>query len=238
MKLLLLGVITLSLPLYAANTDTIKTQNQLIKSKSLLIPAALISYGAVETVVGGKKLLNYSISHEIKVHIDNSISIDDFSQYAPIASVYALNLMGLKGRHKPLEQTFIISIASGITALTVNSLKYATKVLRPDGTSYNSFPSGHTAVAFMGAEFLWQEYKHHSIWYGIGGYCVATATGLFRIYNDRHWFGDVIAGAGIGMLSTKLAYWLYPQIVRRRSDTVCLPYYNGRQMGISISWKL
>ncbi|MBS2212632.1 phosphatase PAP2 family protein [Carboxylicivirga mesophila] len=146
------------------------------------------------------------------MHIDNSISIDDFSQYAPIASVYALNLMGIEGRHKLLEQTILLSIASGITALTVNSLKYSTKVLRPDGTSYNSFPSGHTAIAFMGAEFLWQEYKHHSIWYGIGGYSVASATGLFRIYNDRHWFGDVIAGAGIGMLSAKFAYWLYPQI--------------------------
>nr|WP_244825042.1 phosphatase PAP2 family protein [Carboxylicivirga mesophila] len=120
--------------------------------------------------------------------------------------------MGIEGRHKLLEQTILLSIASGITALTVNSLKYSTKVLRPDGTSYNSFPSGHTAIAFMGAEFLWQEYKHHSIWYGIGGYSVASATGLFRIYNDRHWFGDVIAGAGIGMLSAKFAYWLYPQI--------------------------
>lgn len=90
----------------------------------------------------------------------------------------------------------------------------------------------------MGAEFLWQEYKHHSIWYGIGGYLVASATGLFRIYNDRHWFGDVIAGAGIGMLSAKFAYWLYPQISQRRKNAVCLPYYNGRQMGISISWKL
>jgi membrane-associated phospholipid phosphatase len=57
---------------------------------------------------------------------------------------------------------------------------------------------------------LWQEYKDVSIWYGISGY-VATGTGFFRMYNDRHWLTDVAAGAGIGILCTKTAYWLYPK---------------------------
>jgi membrane-associated phospholipid phosphatase len=39
---------------------------------------------------------------------------------------------------------------------------------------------------------------------------MATATGFLRMYNDKHWFSDVMAGAGIGILSTKIAYWLYP----------------------------
>lgn len=90
---------------------------------------------------------------------------------------------------------------------TVLGLKSVTNVERPDGSSNNSFPSGHTATAFAGAEFLWQEYKDQSIWYGIAGYVVATGTGLFRIYNDRHWLTDVAAGAGIGILCTKTAYW-------------------------------
>jgi len=57
---------------------------------------------------------------------------------------------------------------------------------------------------------LWQEYKDVNIWYGISGYVVATGTGLFRMYNNRHWLSDVIMGAGIGILSTKVAYWAYP----------------------------
>jgi membrane-associated phospholipid phosphatase len=57
----------------------------------------------------------------------------------------------------------------------------------------------------------WQEYKDVSIWYGISGYVVATGTGFFRMYNDRHWLTDVAAGAGIGILCTKTAYWLYPK---------------------------
>jgi len=96
--------------------------------------------------------------------------------------------------------------------LTVETLKKSTHELRPDGSDYFSFPSGHTATAFMGAEMLYQEYKDVSIWYGISGYIIASGTGAFRVYNDRHWLTDIAAGAGIGILSTKAAYWLFPTI--------------------------
>ena len=86
---------------------------------------------------------------------------------------------------------------------TVNILKQTGNIERPDGTSKNSFSSGHTATAFMGAEFLYQEYKDISDWHDITGYIVATGTGMFRMYNNRHWLTDVAAGAGIGILSTK-----------------------------------
>lgn len=69
----------------------------------------------------------------------------------------------------------------------------------------------------MGAEFLWQEYKDVSIWYGIAGYTIAAGTGIFRIYNNKHWVGDVAFGAGLGILSTKVAYWIYPYIEQKIS---------------------
>ena len=50
---------------------------------------------------------------------------------------------------------------------------------------------------------MWQEYKDVSVWYGISGYIVATGTGFFRIYNNKHWLTDVAAGAGIGILIDK-----------------------------------
>ena len=100
---------------------------------------------------------------------------------------------------------------------SVYALKNITKIERPDGSSNNSFPSGHTATAFAGAEFLWQEYKDVNIWYGITGYAVATGTGIFRIYNARHWLSDVVMGAGIGILTTKIAYWIFPYIDNHHS---------------------
>ncbi len=96
--------------------------------------------------------------------------------------------------------------------ISVNSIKSTGNVIRPDGSSNNSFPSGHTAISFVGAEFLWQEYKDVSIWYGISGYLIASGTGFFRMYNNRHWLTDVSMGAGIGILSTKIAYWTLPYV--------------------------
>ena len=91
----------------------------------------------------------------------------------------------------------------------VNSIKYTSKEMRPDGSSANSWPSGHTATSFAGATILHKEYGlTRSPWYSIAGYGVATATGVMRVLNNRHWVSDVLSGAGIGILSTELAYAL------------------------------
>lgn len=67
----------------------------------------------------------------------------------------------------------------------------------------------------MGAELLRREYWDVSPWIGVAGYAVAAGTGFFRMYNNRHWLTDVIAGAGIGILSVQAAYWLYPAISKK-----------------------
>ena len=68
--------------------------------------------------------------------------------------------------------------------------------------------SGHTATAFMTASMLVKEYGYKSPWIGIGAYSAATATGLMRMANNKHWLSDVLAGAGIGILSTEMGYYL------------------------------
>jgi hypothetical protein len=209
--------------------------------KQLIIPGALIGYGVIG--IGNDQLLsfNHQIKAEVTEDIDEKITIDDFSQYAPAASVYALNAFGVKGKNNIRDRSVIFVTSYVIMASTVLGLKSIVHEERPDGSSNNSFPSGHTATAFAGAEFLWQEYKDKSIWYGIAGYAVATGTGLFRIYNNRHWLTDVAAGAGIGILSTKLAYWMNPYITKKlfksssetKSTSMIAPFYNGQQYGLS-----
>lgn len=110
------------------------------------------------------------------------------------------------------DRSVILATSTIITIGCVFALKSLTKVERPDGPSNNSFPSGHTTIAFAGAEFLYQEYKDKSIWYGVAGYAVAVGTGIFRMYNNRHWLTDVAARVGIGILSTKISYWMNPYI--------------------------
>jgi membrane-associated phospholipid phosphatase len=126
----------------------------------------------------------------------------------------------------------------------VYSAKTLTKRIRPDGSQDNSFPSGHTATAFVAAEFLFQEYKDKSIWISVGGYTMASAIGVSRVLNDKHWTSDVIAGAGIGILSTKIVYWTYPYVQRifrkkknDNSQTFVAPFYNSGKLGFSLSYR-
>ena len=90
----------------------------------------------------------------------------------------------------------------------VNGIKYTVQEPRPGSGARNSFPSGHTATAFTGAELIRLEYGNG---YGIAAYGITTAgVALMRLYNDRHWLNDIVAGAGIGILSANIAYWMLP----------------------------
>lgn len=221
-----------------------QTQDVTFNYKALIIPTTLIGYGIIGIESDELKLLNSEIKEEINEHIDKKFTIDDLSQYTPFLSVYGLNALGIKGKNNFKDRTIILGTAYLIMGTTVNGIKKITAIERPDGSSKTSFPSGHTATAFMGAEFLYQEYKDVSIWYGISGYLVAAGTGFFRMYNDRHWFTDIVTGAGIGILSTKIAYWIHPwlkeKIFKNKKEAMGLviPFYNGKQYGLSFSLSL
>ena len=204
-----------------------------------VIPASLIILGKIGEESDWGKARTKEIRDELQEHINSKFTIDDFSQYAPLAATYGLNLCGINGTHGYGDLTIITGTAYAIMGITVNSLKSATKVMRPDGSSRNSFPSGHTATAFMGAELLRREYKDVSPWIGVAGYAVAAGTGFFRMYNNRHWLTDVIAGAGIGIMSVQAAYWLYPAIsktfFRKRylKNTFISPYLSEEGKGLA-----
>jgi hypothetical protein len=183
--------------------------------KRLLAPLALITYGAIAQSTEDLREFDMSVKTEVrKKDPDFHTPFDNYLQYAPGLSVYALNAMGIKGKNNFRDRTLTYLLANLMMGVTVQSLKSITKVVRPDGRGTNAFPSGHTATAFTGAEFLRQEYKDVSPWYGIAGYTAAAATGIMRMYNNKHWLRDVVAGAGFGILSTQLAYWLEPKIAK------------------------
>lgn len=219
----------------------VKTNNNIkFNYKQLVIPTVLIGYGLISLESHQLLSFNTEIRKEVKEHIDDKLTIDDFSQYAPLVSIYAIDALGIKSKNNFKDKAIITATSYLIMGLAINTLKKTSVSERPDGTSTNSFPSGHTATAFMGAELLYQEYKEKSIWYGISGYVVATGTGIFRIYNNRHWLSDVLAGAGIGILSTKFAYWLHPTISKlfnkKQSNirTTFIPFYDGKTTGFGM----
>lgn len=217
-----------------------KNGNLKFNYKQLIIPTVFISYGLIGLESDALKGVNLDIRNEVVEDIDKKFTVDDYLQYLPALSVYALNNCNIQGKNNLKDRSVILGTSMVIVFSTVTSLKRITNQMRPDGTKY-SFPSGHTALAFAGAEFLYQEYKDQSIWYGISGYTVATVTGMFRMYNNKHWLTDVVAGAGIGILSTKIAYWINPYLNEKifktkskNTTTMFTPYYDGKQMGGSL----
>lgn len=135
--------------------------------------------------------------------------IDDYSQFFGPAMVVGLKLGGYEGRSDWPRLLASAGMSYGIMALLVNGIKYTAKEMRPDGSSANSWPSGHTATAFVGATLLHKEYGlTRSPWFSVAGYGVAAATGVMRVLNNRHWVSDVMSGAGIGIMSAELGYAL------------------------------
>lgn len=138
---------------------------------------------------------------------DFKTSIDDYTQYFGPAMTLGLKLAGVEGRSDWPRMLSSAGMSYIIMAALVNGIKYTAKEMRPDGSSSNSWPSGHTATSFVGATLLHKEYGlTRSPWYSIAGYGVAAATGVMRVLNNRHWISDVMSGAGIGILSGELGY--------------------------------
>ena len=145
---------------------------------------------------------------------DNRTTVDDYLQYVPLASIYGLSFLGADAKHNYVDRTLELATSYIALGIIVNGIKYTARVERPDGSAYNSFPSGHTATTFMGAELVRIEYGEDSPWIAVGAYTVATAVGVLRVYNNKHWFTDVFAGAGVGILSARIGYWLLPYTKR------------------------
>jgi membrane-associated phospholipid phosphatase len=100
--------------------------------------------------------------------------------------------------------------------LVAGGLGYAMRRIGRNFDVYNKgdseFPSGHTTNTFRGAEIVRQELRQtHPAW-SYSGYVLASAVGVLRLYNGQHYLTDVIAGAGLGILSTKLTYWAFGRI--------------------------
>lgn len=232
----------------AQNTDS--TKNELPSKDSIssskksfrpfIVPAALTSYGLLALAVKPLKTLDQNIQEEIWVKNPHSkTKLDNYFQYTPGLTVFALTAAGVKGKHNFRDQVMLYFISHAIMGVIVNPVKVISHQRRPDGADYLSFPSGHTAVSFTGAEFLYQEYKDRSIWYGIGGYAMASSVAYMRMYNNKHWFKDVVAGAGIGIGSTRLAYVIYPSIRKwlfgkKDSNTAFFPTYQNGQLGFAV----
>ena len=155
--------------------------------------------------------------------------IDDHIQYLPAAAFIGLDYLGVKAKHPLRERIAVVVTSYAAMGTMVRGIKWVINEERPDSSKKNSFPSGHTATSFTGAELIRIEYGPAA---GGCAYALATGIAFMRLYNDRHWLNDVIGGAGFGILSARVGYWLLP--IERRFfkwdqssvTTAVVPVYN------------
>ena len=177
--------------------------------KSLFIPTSLMLAG-VGTNSNGREAFKMELTEERNELFPTfHTKVDNYLQFSPIVIAYGLDAAGLKSRTDFVNRTVILIKGEMLMMGSVNLLKQATHQLRPDGSTYNSFPSGHTAQAFAAATFLSEEYKLRLPWMPYAAYGIAGSVGALRMANNRHFISDVLFGAGLGVLSMKAAYWTH-----------------------------
>lgn len=177
--------------------------------RKTILPASLITAGAICLAPSFIRNGSRSVTEGV---IDirgqtGRLEFDDYLQYAPVVGAFSLGALGVKARHDLGDRTLIIATSYATLGVLTNVPKYFVNEQRPEFAGRNSFPSGHTATVFMGAELIRIEYGGL---YGIGAYAVAVGVGFMRMYNGRHWLHDVVAGAGVGIISARIGEWSCP----------------------------
>lgn len=175
-----------------------------------IIPAAMFSYGITTRFYKPLRDLDYSTDHELGEHYPKTVWVDDYLQFAPAAMVYGLDFMGVPAKHNFRDRTLITATSYLVMGVTVETMKRNISVARPGNRGTSSFPSGHTATAFVGAHILMKEYYDVSPLIGVAGYTAATGVGVMRMINHKHWISDVVMGAGVGILSAEAGYLMLP----------------------------
>ena len=177
--------------------------------KQLYVPGALLVAG-MSTFFNKKEGLKNELAEFRQNHFSGfRTQIDNYLQFLPLIATYALEGLGIPAKTDFANQTALMIKSEGLMLGVTYLLKSSVREQRPDGSNDMSFPSGHTAQAFMAATFLSQEYGYRYKWLPYAAYSLASGTGLLRMANNKHYICDVFVGAAVGILSVKLAYWTH-----------------------------
>lgn len=217
-----------------------QTYSTRFRPTQLIAPLSFIAVGALG--VGENAPLRsanmairdgfYGVSNGVKLRFD------DYIQYLPVALFLSLDYLGVDAKHT-IGERLSVGVVTYLSVIAFSQgVKHIVREPRPDNGTRNSFPSGHTTTAFAGAELVRSEYG-----WGVGAaaYAVAATVGFMRMYNGRHWFNDVVAGIGFGILSARIGYWMLPlsrhlfKIPRQGQALIATPAYDPdtRALGIS-----
>ena len=219
-----------------------------VRPQQVIVPAAMITVGAV--AVGNKRLcdMKYDVRDAMQrgrgTH--HKANVETWLTLSAQIGVIAL---GPKAKHSFTDRMLVKLTSYTLLYTTGHIVKACVREPRPDGHGVHAFPSIKTAAAFMAAE---QTRIERGWAWGMGMYTFAAGIGVLQMYNDRCYVNDVLAGAGVGILSTHAAYWLLPYERRwfgldkrkkkQKSDAAMMLVptyqYNTRTVGLAFTASL
>ncbi len=204
--------ISLSLP-----DEPVNKAGKYFRPKAVILPATLMLYGCLKPVIPEIQKADEKIWNNVMAnHPDFKTKADDYLMWAPTASLYIMDAFGVKTKNKFYEHLIIDAGSIVVTGGIGFVMRKISGNIEEYNTHDTRFPSGHTANAFRGAEIVFQELKGTHPWLSYSGYVFATTVGVLRIYNKTHLLTEVLAGAGLGILSTKLTYMVFDKIKYRK----------------------
>jgi hypothetical protein len=174
-----------------------------VKIKNFVLPVALITAGTIASQTDHKDIFHFDRSD-----YKSKDKPWDYIFLGGVASSMFLFDKYVEAGHQPFDQSMLLAFSAGLTLLPAYLIKENYAEQRPDG-HWNSFPSGHAVTAFMIAHVLNKEFKDSNTWLAYSGYVLAAGVSSIRIIQNKHWVCDALAGAGIGILGTEIAYWIY-----------------------------
>ena len=221
---------------YAQKDSTFQSRKNTLLKKSI-VPLSLIGTGIVLSDSGFEKSFNTTTRNW--VGNDYGTNLDDYTRYAPVATLYIADLAGVKAENHWFDQTKNLAISMILTDVFTRAIKKNVFKIRPDGSNANAFPSGHTSITFASGAVVYEEFKNSNSILAYSGYGFATVTGGLRMANNKHWLSDVLVGAGLGIMVTKLVYhfdYLFkwnPFI--KSKDMSLVPRYSDGNVGLYFS---
>lgn len=131
--------------------------------------------------------------------------------------------------HLGMDLIQALLISQGLS----QGIKFAARRERPDGTTRNSFPSGHSSGTFAFATAL----ERHLGWKGaVPAYAIASYVAASRLPANRHWFSDVVFGSAVGIIAGRTVTRHgrdFPLTISSRPGGVAVTYSRNFQPGPS-----
>lgn len=180
------------------------------KSDDLIKLSASIGLSGLAMLVD-EDVKEFSQSHKTDF-LNTVFKIDDYYHSELMAaSIVALYAYGLIDKNNEVRNLSLRLAEATVYGSLINmSIKFLGGRSRPFVTEsafdfdpfkmnfeQTSFPSGHSTLAFAYSSVMAKEFNN--FFWKFGWYSLAVMTAYARVYNNEHWFSDIIFGSAIGL---------------------------------------